>query len=234
MKKVELILCMCSLLNFAFAQAQGIFIYENEYTSELGTGKVVTKMYDSKSFARIESSNTSTKNPYGTPGTKDQNVLLYDFDKLTETHMNAVRKTAVITPFTAITTEEMMKKMGTEVTVQNMGQEKIGNYNCTHFVMTMTNTKNKTANSESKKEFWITNDLGIGNIFYVGPYLYYPKGSLLAGKLSDAGAAGIVVRWQVMDPMTKKPSICNLVQYKAGQLPASTFAPPSDYQVISR
>ena len=234
MKKVVLILCVCSLLNIAFAQAQGIFIYENEYANDLGTGKVVTKIYVSNSIARIESSNTSTKSLYGTPGTKDQNVLLYDFDKLTETHMNAVRKTAVVTPFSANTTGEMMKKMGTEVTIQNLGQEKIGNYNCTHFVMTMTSTKYKTADSGSKKECWTTKDLGIGNIFYVGPYLYYPKGSLLAGKLSDAGAAGIVVRWQIMDPLSKSPNICNLVQYKAGQLPASTFAPPSDYQVISR
>jgi hypothetical protein len=234
MKKVVLILCMCSLLHFAFAQAQGVFIYENEYANDLGTGKVVTKIYVSKSIVRIESSNTSTKNSYGTPGSKDQNVLLYDFDKLTETHMNAVRKTAVIAPFSANTTEEMMIKMGTEVKVQNLGQEKIGNYNCTHFVMTMTNNKNKTTDSGSKKEIWTTTDLGTGNIFYAGPYLYYPKGSLLAGKLSDAGAAGIVVRWQVMDPLTKKPGICNLVQYNSGQLPASTFSPPSDYQVISR
>ena len=233
MKKITLVLFLTSLLKTAFPQAQGIFIYEDDYSDPLATGKVVTKIYESKSMARIESTNTTTKSALGDPTSKEQDVILLDLDKLSETHLSAERKTAIITPFTTSSSEDLMKKLGTEVTIQNLGPEKIGNYNCTHFVITTT-TKNNSLNYDTKKDIWTTKDLGIGNVYYVGHYLYYPKGSQIAGKLTDAGAGGIVVRWQVLDPTTKKPNVCNLVRYQAGPVPASEFSAPSGYMVIRR
>jgi len=223
-----MVLFLTSLLKTAFPQAQGIFIYEDDYSDALATGKVVTKIYESKSMARIESTNTATKSALGEPTTKDQDVILLDLDKLSETHLSAERKTAITTPFTTSYSEDLMKKMGTEVTIQNLGPEKIGNYNCTHFVIN-TVTKNKSLNYETRKDIWTTKDLGTGNVYYVGHYLYYPKGSQIAGKLTQAGADGIVVRWQVLDPSTKKPNVCNLVRYQPGPVPASDFSAPSGY-----
>ena len=231
MKKFAIVLFFSSLLKVAFPQAQGTFIYETNYSDPIATGKVVTKIYESKSMARIESNNTSTKSSLGPPKSEDQDIILMNFDNSTETHLSAERKTAIITKFTVLISEEALKKMGTEETVQNMGQEKIGNYSCTHFVMTSTNPKYKTGYT-AKKDFWITKDLGIGNLCFVGAYLYYPKGSMGFKKLAEAGAEGIVVRWQVMDPYSKQPKVCNLINYQPGQVPASNFAPPSNYQVI--
>jgi hypothetical protein len=222
--------CLCFLIKIAFSQAQGTFTYESEYSSEIATGKVVTKIYESKSMARIESNNTSTKSSLGDPHSSDQNIILMNFDNSTETHLSAQRKTAIITKFTVVMMEETMKKIGTEVSIQNLGQEKIGNYSCTHFAIVTSNPKQKAFNS--KKDIWVTKDMGIGNVFFVGSYLYYPKGSVVAQKLSEAGADGIVVKWQVIDATGKQNHVCNLISYQGDSVPASMFAPPSDYQVI--
>jgi len=230
MKMITVLLGLSCITKFVFPQAQGTFIYESEYSSEIATGKVVTKIYESKSMARIESNNTSTKSSLGPPKSSDQNVILMNFDNSTETHLSVERKTAIITRFTVVITEESLKKIGTEVTIQKLGQEKVGNYSCTHFVIVSTNPKYKAYNS--KKDIWVTKDLGIGNVYFVGSYLYYPKGSVVAQKLSDAGAEGIVVKWQVADPMGKQDHVCNLISYQGDQVPASMFAPPSGYQII--
>jgi uncharacterized protein DUF4412 len=230
MKKITTFFCLCFIVKFAFPQAQGTFIYESDYSSEIATGKVITKIYESKSMARIESNNTSTKSSLGPPKSADQNVILMNFDNSTETHLNVERKTAIITKFTVVMQEESLKKIGTEYSVQNLGQEKVGNYSCTHFVIVSTNPKNKAFNA--KKDIWVTKDIGIGNVYFVGSYLYYPKGSIVAQKLSDAGADGIVVKWQISDPLMKETHVCNLISYQSGQVSASMFAPPSGYQVI--
>jgi hypothetical protein len=181
-------------------------------------------------MARIESNNTSTKSSLGAPKSENQNVILMNFDNSTETHLSKERKTAIITKFTVVMMEETLKKIGTEVSIQNLGQEKVGNYSCTHFVIVSTNPKQKGLNA--KKDIWVTKDMGIGNVYFVGSYLNYPKGSVVAQKLSDAGADGIVVKWQVFDPLSKQDHVCNLISYQSGQVAGSMFSPPSDYQVI--
>jgi hypothetical protein len=231
MKKIILLLFVNLLLQQAFSQiAQGIFTYENVYDDQLGTGKVVTVFSESKSMFRVESTNAQTKSALGAPTTKEQNVLIFDMDKLTETHLNAERKTAVTMPFLVTATEERMKAVKGELTIQNLGQEMVGNYHCTHFVLTNSNSKYKTI----QKDVWITKDLGLGNFFYISPYLYYPKGSPPAQKMISAGADGVVVKWQIMDPVSKKPNICTLVSYQNKTLPATAFQVPAGYQTVQR
>jgi hypothetical protein len=230
MKRITTFFCLCFFVKVVFGQAQGTLTYQSDYSSEIATGKVITKIYESKSMCRIESNNTSTKSSLGPPKSEDQNVILMNFDNSTETHLSPVRKTAIITKFTVVMMEETMKKIGTEVSIQNLGQEKIGNYSCTHFSIVTTNPKQKAFNA--KKDIWVTKDIGIGNVYFTGSYLYYPKGSVVAQKLVDAGAEGVVVKWQVFDPLSKSDHVCNLISYQAGAVPASMFAPPSDYQVI--
>ena len=233
MKKIILLFCIACTLKTSFAQVEGILTYENVYDDQIGTGKVTTTIYESKSKARIESTNAQTKSAFGTPSTKDQNVILFDFDKSNETHLDSKRNMAIVTAFTMSTMEQQMKAMGTEMTVQNLGAEKVGNYNCTHYVMTSSSSKYKNL-PPGKKEFWITNDLGTTNLFFVGQYLYYPLGCNAAKKLTDAGATGVVVKWQVMDPVSKKPNICTLINYQKKNLPASRFSPPPGYTVMQR
>ena len=59
-------------------------------------------------------------------------------------------------------------------------------------------------------------------------------GTSAAKRLTDAGADGVVVKWQIMDPISKKPNICTLISYQKKSLPASTFSPPSGYTVMQR
>jgi hypothetical protein len=233
MKKIILLIVITFLLKISFAQVEGILTYENVYDDQLGTGKVTTTIYVSKSKARVESTNAQTKSAIGAPSTKDQNVIIFDFDKSNETHLDAKRNMAYITPFTSTTMEQQMKSMGTDYIVQNLGAEKVGNYNCMHYTITTTSSKYKNM-PHAQKDVWITNDLSGANLFYVGSYLYYPQGSSVAKKLADAGATGVVVKWQIMDPVSKKPNDCNLISYQKKSLPASTFSPPSGYQVMQR
>ena len=233
MKKIILLLCITCTLKTSFAQVEGILTYQNNYDDKIGTGQVTTTIYESKSKARIESINAQTKSAIGAPSTKSQNVILFDFDKSQETHLSAERNTAIVTGFTMTLMEQQMKSMGTDYVVQNLGAEKVGTYNCTHYVMTSSSSKYKNL-PPGKKEFWITNDLGTANLFFVGQYLYYPIGCYAAKKLTDAGATGVVVKWQIMDPISKQPNICTLISFQKKSLPASTFSPPSGYTVMQR
>ena len=82
--------------------------------------------------------------------------------------------------------------------------------------MNIVDPKSKTPNS-GKKDFWITNDLGTSNILYVGVYLYYAQGGYLAKKLADAGATGVVIKWET------GATRCNLMTYEVKNLPAYYF-----------
>ena len=155
--------CIACTLKTSFAQVEGILTYENVYDDKLGLGKL-PQLFTKQSKARIESTNAQTKSAFGAPSTKDQNVILFDFDKSNETHLDSKRNMAIVTAFTMSSMEQQMKAMGTEMTVQNLGAEKVGNYNCTHYVMTSSSSKYKNL-PPGKKEFWITNDLGTTNLF---------------------------------------------------------------------
>jgi Domain of unknown function (DUF4412) len=223
MKKILFCTLLGCLLQKSFGQFTGILHYENDYETGPYKGKVLTTIYESKSRARIESTNEQEKN--GTtdiPKPKDQDVLLFDFDKQRKITLLSKMNIAVSMPLQPDPVEKMMESMGTTVTIEKLGQEKIGNYNCTHFIMSTINPKSKTANS-GKKEFWITSDLGVSNILYVGVYLYYPQGSYLQKKLADAGATGVVVKWQ------SGSATCNLLSYEKKSPAASSFEVPSNY-----
>jgi hypothetical protein len=85
MKKIILLVVVTFLLKISFAQVEGILTYENVYYDQLGTGKVTTTIYESKSKAGIESTNAQTKSAIGAPSTKDQNIILFDFTTQKET-----------------------------------------------------------------------------------------------------------------------------------------------------
>ena len=223
MKKILFCLLLSCLFQKSNGQFTGILHYENDYESGPYKGKVLTTIYESKSKARIESTNTQEKN--GTadiPAPTDQNVILFDFDKQRKITLVTKMNMAVSTPLQPDPIEKMMESMGTTVSIEKIGQEKIGNYNCTHFMMNTINTKSKTANS-GKKEFWVSTDLGVSNILYVSVYLYYPQGSYLQKKLSEAGVTGVVVKWQ------SGPATCSLVSYEKKTPADSGFEVPSNY-----
>ena len=220
MKKILLLLLVEVMFKSSFGQFEGVLSYENDYSNALVKGKVITSFYEANSKARVESKNIPVKD--GNPdmsSAKDQDILLFDFDKQKETTLHAKMKMAIITGFMAVINEQSVKLTDADISVQDLGQEKIGQYSSTHFVVTI---------KKGKKDIWITKDIGGSNIFYIGPYLYYPKGSLVANKLIAAGGDGVVVKWKVGE------SIGALTSYQKKSLPSSTFVAPSDYSVMER
>ncbi len=231
MKKIIGFALCISTLHICFAQNDAILTYEDNYSDKLGTGKVTTIIYESQNKARVESTNAQTASAIGTPNTASQNILIYDFTAQKETHLIASQNRAVVMPFLIVTTENrMMSMMGTDYVVQTIGTETVSGYHCTHYVMTTTSSKNKNF-PPSKKEIWITNDLGKGNLYFISPYLYIPLGSYQATKLASAGGTGIVVKWQITDPISNQPHVCTLVNYQPGKPRKDVFTPPSNYTV---
>ncbi|HMG66716.1 MAG TPA: DUF4412 domain-containing protein [Chitinophagaceae bacterium] len=235
MKNLIFFLLIGVFLNPPVARFNGVLHYENDYDMGGATGKILTTIYEADSKLRVESENIQTKTPIGQPGTKEQDVLLFDIDKQQETHLHDKVKRAIVTPYEAVLIQEqkMMDSLGITVTVQNLGNEKLGNYNCTHFVMITANPKIKSTKAgvtPGKKDIWITKDLGSCHVWYVGSYLYYPEGTYLQKKLADAGADGVVVKWQTGSGVML--STCTLVSYENKSLPSSDFKVPADYNTV--
>ena len=198
-------------------------------------GKVLTTIYENDSKGRIESTNILTKSSIGTPTTKDQNVILYDFSKQQETRLQTLTSRAIVGPY--METFYRQSKQGealfdaVKVDVQNLGSEKIGEYNCTHFVVSKLNTKMKNSEfNPAKTDLWLTKDLGSCHVWYVGSYLYYPEGSVTQKKLADAGVDGVIVKWHTGTGSLQSSGM--LMSYEKKNLPSSTFTPPSNFTVV--
>ena len=77
----------------------GVLKYESDYDMAGEVGKVLTTIYENDSKGRVESTNIQTKSSIGTPTTKDQNVLLYDFSKQQETRLQTLTSRAIVGPY---------------------------------------------------------------------------------------------------------------------------------------
>ena len=236
MKYILLFTFFSFLLKSPTAEFNGVLKYESDYDMAGQVGKVLTTIYENDSKGRIESKNIETKSSFGAPKTGDQNVILYDFSKQQETHLQTLTSRAIVGPY--METFYRQSKQGQElfdavkVDVKNLGNEKVGEYNCIHFEVSKLNTKMKpSAMNPSKTELWLTKDLGTCHVWYVGPYLYYPEGSDNQKKLADAGVEGVVVKWQVGSGALQ--SSCMLMSYEKTNLPSSKFTPPSNFTVVT-
>jgi len=211
------------------AQFNGVLYYENDYVDQwFGTkGKVLTTIYESGSHAKIESRDTS----FSKKDVTTQNPLLIDLSKGTITHLIPKIQRAMVVSISAW--EKMNQNANAQAhavySLVNAGQEKVGNFNCTHFVLTKGYAKLKTL-KPAHYDIWITKDLGGSNISYIGRYLYLYDGNELYTKLSKEGGDGVVVKWQETEAA---PTICKLVSYKKENLPASTFTTPANYSIAN-
>lgn len=220
MKKLIFLLSLAMISLSSLAQFEGSLNYEDDFSNAIEKGKIITTFYETKTKARIESKSIPVKN--GSPDTsaaKSQNVHLFDFAAQKETTLLADRKMATVTGFTTALMEQATKLTDADITIQKLGVETVGQYSCTHFVIMVR---------KGKHDVWITNKLGTSNIFYIGPYLYYPEGSLVAKKLIDAGGNGVVVKWQVGN------ATGTLTGAQSKSVDPSLFQPPKDYTVLQR
>jgi hypothetical protein len=235
MKNILLIAFISFLFKSPTAEFNGVLKYESDYDMSGQVGKVLTTIYETDSKGRIESTNILTKTSIGTPTTKDQNVLLFDFGKQQQTTLQTLTSRAIIGPYTETFLrqtphgEELFNAV--KVDIQNMGSEKVGEYNCTHFVISKMNTKMAPSPfNPSKTDLWVTKDLGSCHVWYAGSYLYYPEGSETQKKLANAGVDGVVVKWHSGSGSLQASAM--LMSYEKKNLPSSTFTPPSNFTVV--
>jgi hypothetical protein len=223
MKMIVSLVLVATWIQSAIAQINGVLTYQDDYNEGGLKGAVITKIYQSAQKNRIESVNTPEHN--GVPDTANAKVqfpLLFDFAQLQKTTLHTDRNIAIVQPIDSLATLKMMQAMGSSATVEIVGAEKVGSYNCTHFVLTIKNPQVKNPKA-GRGDIWVSNDLGNCNILYTGPYLYYLLGDYLQKKLAAAGATGVVIKWQT------GPAVCILTNYQATRLPVSLFSVPSNY-----
>jgi hypothetical protein len=175
-------------------------------------------------FVTIDSKNSPAKDPDNNLAEKDQNSLLFDFSKMEKTTLVHESNLASIMSFTYLDQQNvhLMEKSGTSFTVEKVGTEKVGGFNCTHFIIT-TYLNGKPRTGQPKKNLWFTSDLGNSNVWFIGPYLYCLKDNYEQKKLADAGASGIVVKWEI------GPSSATLTDHQQNSVPSSVFDIPSGY-----
>jgi len=210
-------------------QFNGVLTYTDNFDIGNISGKVVTIISESDGKGRIDSKSYPGKSPTNNPAEKDQDILLYDFSKRQKTTLVAKLKRASVQSLAVESQryQQIMESEGETISIENLGPEKIGPFNCTHFVISMISTKMKMPANAPKKNIWITKDLGSSNIWYVGPYLYYISGSFQQQKLVEAGATGIIVKWHYgSDEAT-------LTDHVQRTVPSSTFDIPSGFATTS-
>ncbi|MEO8855016.1 MAG: DUF4412 domain-containing protein [Ginsengibacter sp.] len=229
MKKI--IFLFISALAFQKVPAQfiGVLHYENGYVDKwFGTkGKVLTTIYESGSMIRIEAKDTS----FTKKDVTQQNTLLVDIGKGTETHLQEMYKRGIV--YSISDKEKQAQMMNDQAhtifNFENLGQEKIGQFNCTHFLITKSYANLKKL-PPARFDIWITKDLGSCNVWYVGNYLYFFGGMELYKKLAGAGADGVVIKWQ---ETTATTTTCTLTGYEKETLASSTFTTPSNYAMTN-
>ena len=202
-----------------------VLTYTDNYENGSVTGKIITIISESGDKGRIDSRNNPAKHPENKTIEKDQDILLYDFSKQQKTILNAKMNIANRQSLVAEDQKylELLQKTGSMITIENLGTEKIGGFTCIHYVVGTVAPKLKAPANPKKNNIWITKDLGNSNIWYAGPNLNYVKGSYLQRKLAEAGAFGVVVKWQY------GTAEATLTDQQQRVLPSSTFDIPSGY-----
>jgi hypothetical protein len=208
MKKLTLVFSLLVLLQVAHAQFEGILYYDCTIKN-----KTLTTVYLSKTKVLLESKIYPMKEGAADISAgKEQDDLVFDFDAAKVYRISARHKVAAVGDMAPVTADKIGKIKSEDITVEDKGEEKIGDYNCHHY-----NVKVKNKNLD----LWITKDLGSTPLFMVSQFDYYPQGSLLFDKLKAAGAEGIVVKSKEDDV------IVNLTNVQRKTVPPSYFEVPT-------
>lgn len=210
MKKLTLVLSLLALLQVAQAQFLGILYYDCTIKN-----KTLTTIYMSKTKVLLESKIYPMKGGVADiSAAKELDDLIFDFDAGKVIRLSSKHKTAATGDIGPITADRTNKLKDEDISVEDRGEEKIGDYDCHHYNVRI---KNKTI------ELWITKDLGTTPLYMISQFDYYPAGSLLFDKLKAAGAEGVVVR-------SKQDQVeVNLTNVQKKTVPSSYFEIPEGY-----
>ena len=211
MKKLTILGVLLTILQVSFGQFEGTLVYDCTMKT-----KVMMTLYETKSKVKIESKIYPMKEGAAdiTKGKEQENMLL---DFTTNKEMHFVEKHRVYTEggFSQLNAEKEMKLSDGDISVENVGSEKIGKLDCQHFVVKVKG---------DQRDLWITRDLGNSNIFLAGIFLYYPEGSMILNKIKSAGGDGVVVKSQAGG------QVVTLTNYQAKTPPAYNFEIPEGYK----
>lgn len=213
MKKLNLVFLLLGILQVARAQFEGILYYECTLKNQ-----TLTTVYASKTKVLLEAKTYPIKEGAADIGKgKEQDALIFDFETKQTTRISSKRKWVAVSAIAAVTDERTGNLKDEDISVADKGEEKVGNYNCHHYVVRI---KNK------ETELWITKDLGVTPLCLLSQFDYYPSGTVLYGKLSAAGADGVVVRSKAGDV------VVNLTNVQRKTVPASYFEVPEGYTKV--
>ncbi|MDP4254746.1 MAG: DUF4412 domain-containing protein [Bacteroidota bacterium] len=211
MKKLTFMVILAASIRPAEAQFTGTLVYQ----STTSTNFRLTTVHEKGNQARIDCRIYSLKSgvPDSSTG-QDQDPLIDDFTANKETKLLYKQQVASIGPFTDVWSQKRLKISPAEISVTLVGTETINGYSCKHFIINW---------KISKKELWITQDLGTSPVYILPAFLYYHPGSVFLDKLIAAGGAGIVVKG------VTGPANIILAHVDKTSPPSSVFAIPSGY-----
>jgi hypothetical protein len=211
MKKLAFLFFLAASIRPAAAQFTGTLVYQSTNSSNFR----LTTVHAKGSQARIDCRIYSLKSGVPDSSTaQDQDPLIDDFTANHETKLLYKQQVASIGPFTDVWAQKRLKTSPAEINVTLVGPETVNGYKCQHFIITW-----KT----SKKELWITQDLGTLPVCILPAFLYYHPGSIFLQKLTAAGGTGIVVKG------VTGPANITLVSVDKTAPPSSVFSVPSGY-----
>jgi hypothetical protein len=210
MKRLTLVLLTMAFLQIAHAQFEGVLYYDCTIKN-----KTLTTIYASKTMVLLESKIYPMKEGAAEIDKgREQDPLIFDFVSNKTTRLSPRHKESVTGDLAPVTEDRIGKVKDEDVSVEDLGAEKIGDYNCHHYAIKI---KNK------KSELWITKDLGASLLCMLSQFDYYPSGSLLFTKLKAADADGIVVKSKAGNV------VVNLTNVQRKVIPPSFFEIPAGY-----
>jgi hypothetical protein len=215
MKNIISSLLFVLLSNLCLAQFEGILHYEC-----ISKNQVLMSVYLTPGKARIEAKIVPFNNGIANvSAAKDQHIIIFDLVNKKEIKLIPDMKLATVSGFTEILMDSVANLTEKDISVQNLGSEKVGNFLCDHYMIMI---------KASRKDLWVTKDLGISGLYVGSEFLYYANGGLVYQKLTAAGAAGLVVK-SLNGKLTTE-----LKSYEKKVIPAAMFQIPSNYQIIDR
>jgi uncharacterized protein DUF4412 len=213
MKKLTLVICFIGLLQAARAQFEGILYYECTLKNQ-----TLTTIYATKTKLLLEAKTYPIKEGAADIGKgKEQDALIFDFEARQTTRISSKRKWVAVSAISPVTDERVGNLKDEDISVEDKGEEKVGTYNCHHYVVKIRN---------KATELWITKDLGVTPLCLLSQFDYYPEGTVLYTKLSAAGADGVVVRSKSGDV------VVSLTNVQRKTVPASYFEVPEGYTKV--
>jgi hypothetical protein len=207
MKKLfSTLLCFLSLIQLVKSQEA----YYMEYTMEAGKTaegfKVLNKTWSSKFGTRIESNmNIPGMGPKKTimitPSANPD--VFYTIDEIKKSYTETVKPK-----------EDTDEK---DITIEVVGQEKIGNYNCTH---------GKVKSKDMVLDIWTTKDIeGYKEMQHAA--LMQNKGKSFEKAFKSKELEGMMVRMK--NTNSKEAFTMDLVKFEKGNFPQSMFEIPAGY-----